>query len=408
MSNLVTNKSYWQYYKSLHFNEKCLMILYFLALVPCLIPLLMGINTRIGISAINPVLKIVIFITLIVLSFRVFVRELKWWDFALVIGIGWFVFWSPNIYPQTYLAVFEFAPYFVFGCLPFYLIGASINLILYENMFKCIGRWGLIVNIFICILAVLGVAQKIFGDDNNMQLAYGVLPSVILVARNQMRHSNHIDLSLTIVGAFLILSLGCRGALLALVLYIASDLFLFKKYKNAVSARIKIIIATMFCYLLSEPILLIMEAITSSLGFGTRVYDKLLGGNIVNTDSRDWIYDIVSGYILRDNRHLGYGLFYDRVLMGMDASSYSHNIVYEILLNFGVYIGSALLVAIALIFAINLIKIRNSEANSLILAFFCFCVVCLFFSSSYLCNSNFWLFVGLMITTFRKSKKYYF
>lgn len=44
MSNLVTNKSYWQYYKSLHFNEKCLMILYFFALVPCSIPLLMGIN----------------------------------------------------------------------------------------------------------------------------------------------------------------------------------------------------------------------------------------------------------------------------------------------------------------------------------------------------------------------------
>ena len=80
MSNLVTNKSYWQYYKSLHFNEKCLMILYFFALVPCSIPLLMGINTRIGISAINPVLEIVIFIALIVLSFRVFVHELKWWD----------------------------------------------------------------------------------------------------------------------------------------------------------------------------------------------------------------------------------------------------------------------------------------------------------------------------------------
>lgn len=353
-------------------------------------------------------LEIVIFIALIVLSFRVFVHELKWWDFALVIGIGWFVFWSPNIYPQTYLAVFEFAPYFVFGCLPFYLIGASINLIRYENMFKCIGRWGLIVNIFICILAVLGFAQKIFGDDNNMQLAYGVLPSVILVARNQMRHSNHIDLSLTIVGAFLILSLGCRGALLALVLYIASDLFLFKKYKNAVSARIKIIIATMFCYLLSEPILLIMEAITSSLGFGTRVYDKLLGGNIVNTDTRDWIYDLVSEYIAFDKEHIGYGFFYDRVLMGMEASSYAHNIIYELMLNFGLYIGGALFILIISIFLMDLFKTRKNEISSLILAFFCFCFVCLFFSSSYLCNKSFWLFIGLIVTTFFKVRNKYY
>lgn len=407
MGNIVTNKSYWQYFKSLQFNEKCLMILYFFALVPCSIKLLMGINTRIGLSVINPVLDIVIFITFTVLSFRVFVRELKWWDVALVIGVGWFVFWSPNIYPQTYLAVLEFAPYFVFGCLPFYLIGASIDLTRYERMFRCIGRWGLIVNIFICVLAILGLAQKIFGNENNMELAYGVLPSVILVARNQMRNNNSVDLTLTIIGAFLILSLGCRGALLALVLYIAGDLFLFKEFKNAMAARVKIIIATTFCYLLAEPLLLIMESITSSLGFGTRVYDKLLGGDIVNTDSRDWIYDIVSDYISCDNRHIGYGFFYDRVIMGMDASSYSHNIVYEMMLNFGIYIGSVLLVAIFLIFVFNVIKTRMTDASSLILAFFCSCVVCLLFSSSYLCNNRFWLFVGLMIATFRKSKKYY-
>ena len=406
MGNIVTNKSYWQYFKSLKFDEKCLMILYFFALVPCSIKLLMGINTRVGLSVINPVLDIVIFIIFSVLSFRVFVRNLKWWDVALVIGIGWFVFWSPNIYPQTYWAVLEFAPYFVFGCLPFYLIGASIDLTCYERMFRCIGRWGLIVNIFICVLAILGFAQKLFGNENNMELAYGVLPSAILVARNQMRNNNRVDLTLTIIGAFLILSLGCRGALLALVLYIAGDLFLFKDFKNAMAARVKIIIATIFCYLLAEPLLLIMESITSSLGFGTRVYDKLLGGDIVNTDSRDWIYDIVLDYISCDNRHIGYGLFYDRVLMGMDASSYAHNIIYEVMLNFGIYIGGVLLISLLFIFIVNGIITRQTYAGSLIVAFFCACVVCLLFSSSYLCNNRFWLFVGLMITTFRNQRKY--
>lgn len=408
MGSIVTNKSYWQYFKSLQFNEKCLMILYFFALVPCSIKLLMGINTRIGLSVINPVLDIVIFITFTVLSFRVFVRELKWWDVALVIGIGWFVFWSPNIYPQTYLAVLEFAPYFVFGCLPFYLIGASINLTRYERMFRCIGRWGLIVNIFICVLAILGLAQKLFGNENNMELAYGVLPSVILVARNLMRNNNRVDLTLTIIGAFLILSLGCRGALLALVLYIAGDLFLFKEFKNAMAARVKIIIATTFCYLMAEPLLLIMESITSSLGFGTRVYNKLLGGDIVNTDTRNWIYDLVSDYITYDKEHIGYGFFYDRVLMGMDASSYAHNIIYELMLNFGFYIGGALFILIISILVFDIFKTRQTETSSLLLAFFCFCFVSLFFSSSYLCNKSFWLFIGLIVTTFFKVRKSHF
>lgn len=145
-----------------------------------------------------------------------------------------------------------------------------------------------------------------------------------------------------------------------------------------------------------------METITSALGFGTRVYDNILGGNLISTSNRDWIYDLVADYIKIDSGHIGYGLFYDRVLLGMDTSSYAHNIFYEITLNFGIYIGIIILFVLGAIFVRNIIKTKGTPTCAMIFAFFCFCVIELFFSSSYLRSSLFWLFIGLMISTFRK------
>lgn len=403
--SVISNQSYWKYFKSLQFREKCLMFLYFIALVPCSLKLLMGINARIGLSMINPMLDTVVLVLFSILSFPVCIRNLKIWNVLLVFVYGWFVFWSPNIYPETYFAVLAFGPYLVLNCLPYYLVGASINVVRYEVMFECIGRWGLIVNIFICGLAIMGFAQKLFGDENNMELAYGVLPSVVFVTRNMMRYGKREDVYLTIVGTFLILSLGSRGALLAFVLYCAGELVFFREYKKPFITRVWIFLATMIFYLLSKPILLMMESLTSLLGFGTRVYSKLLSGEIVNTESRDWIFNIVSEYITSDNGKIGYGLFYDRVLMGMTDSSYAHNIIYEVLLNFGIYIGTFLIVVFVLMFIANIFKTRKTSISSLLFAFFCSCIVCLFFSSSYLRSSNFWLFLGLMITTLGKSRK---
>ena len=209
---------------------------------------------------------------------------------------------------------------------------------------------------------------------------------------------------LALIGSFFILALGCRGALLAFVFFVAGEMILFKHYNYGFLSRIVILMGAGICCLLLNPILVVMKNFTSMFGFGTRVYDKIIGGELVSTDTRDWIYEQVGDYILTDKGHIGYGLFYDRVLMGMEKSSYAHNIIYELLLDFGVYLGSFLLIFLTSLFFINMIKAKGTSSCSMIFAFFCSCVICLFFSSSYLCNSIFWIFVGLMISTFRKTR----
>ena len=402
--SLVFHQSYWKLFKSLEFSDKALTFLYFFALVPCSVKLLMGINTRIGLDFFNPILDTLLLVILSLLGFRSFIKELKWWDIIVVLGIAWFVFWSPYIYPQTTLAVLEFGPYFVINCLPFYLVGASIHITRHEYLFGFIGRYGLLVNILICILALLGFAQKLVAEGNNMELAYGLLPSLIFVTRDVFKNYNKTDFSLALIGSFLILALGCRGAFLAFAFFVVGEMILFKHYNYFLLSRLVILLGAGICFLLLNPILLVMKYFTSSVGLETRVYDAILEGEIVSTDSRDWIYEEVGNYILSDKGHIGYGLFYDRVLMGMERSSYAHNIIYELLLDFGVYLGSFLLIFFTSLFFINMIKAKGTSSCSMIFAFFCSCVICLFFSSSYLCNSIFWIFVGLMISTFRKTR----
>lgn len=225
------------------FSDKCVALLYFIALVPCSLKLLMGINARIGISEINPFLKALLLFIPAILGFRSLYKELKWWDFLVVTGIIWFVYWSPNLYPQTTIAVLEFAPYFLIYCLPYYLVGASINISQQRGLFYHIGYYGLIINIIICALAVGGIAKKMFGEENNMELAYGILPSLILVVMNALNNKSRKDFALSVIGTLLIFALGSRGALLSLLFFISGDLILFKKYLNPVAARIRIIIS---------------------------------------------------------------------------------------------------------------------------------------------------------------------
>ena len=186
-------------FSRLDFSEKCLFLLHLLILVPGLLKLLMGINARLGLSMINPYLAAILYVVLFVFSFKAIRYNIKWWDFLVVVSLGFFCYLSPKIYPETSLAVIKFGPSFVFGTLPFYIIGASVNIVKHNDLLGTIARIGVIVNIIIALISLLGVTNTFNVSEESMGTAYDTLPSVILVLRNQMLHPNKKDLVLTIL-----------------------------------------------------------------------------------------------------------------------------------------------------------------------------------------------------------------
>ena len=361
----------------------------------------MGINARVGLSSINPYLTTTLFVGLGVLSLKTFKLEIKWWDLLVVLSIGVFVYWSPTIYPETTFAVLEFGPSFVLGALPYYVVGASVSLERHYDLFISIGRIGVLVNLLISTISLLGFTNTFNAGEESMGLAYNMLPSVILVSRNYLYRHNQQDFLLTIIGLFVLMSLGTRGPIVAFALFIVLFYLFCKNYTSSISSRIAILLGFGIFYLLLNPILLILLTIAKSFGFGTRAYDAILEGDVFNAENREWIYDKVVDYIIYDKSNIGYGFFYDRVILGMDVSSYCHNLFYEVCLDFGIYIGGALLILFFGAVIVNMFKYRKSEASSLYLALFCSCVVQLFFSLSYLKSVLFWFFVGVTISSLR-------
>lgn len=385
------------------FAQRALSLLYVVHLMPVLL-FVMAINARIGLGFLNPNIKLIISILLILLCISCIYKRLHWWDYLIVIGIGSFCFWSPTIYPQTRIAVLLFAPNFVFSCLPLYLLGATVQLQEDEDLFTLIGRCGVIVNGILCIMAILGLTSQFDFSEENQGIAYSMLPMVIITTINAVNKQKLLDWGLTIVGVLLMLSMGARGPIIAFILFVLGNLFLFKKYKNAFASRLLLLSIGGLVLLFIDYVIELLVSISSSLGMSTRVYDMFLRKEMVSTENRDWIYDIVRDE-LNNNRVLGHGFFYDRTLFGMEENSYAHNVFYEIYLDFGYYIGTALFIGFFGMMVWDLKKYWKSSVCSLLFGLFCAYFVMFIFSGSIFLSPSFWFLVGVLVSAFRSKTR---
>ena len=144
----------------------------------------------------------------------------------------------------------------------------------------------------------------------------------------------------------------------------------------------------------------ILMSFSSSLGMSTRVYEMFLGNEMVSTDNRDWIYNIIYDEL----NHIpvyGNGFFYDRTILGMESASYAHNVFYEIFLDFGFYIGTALFIVFGGMMIWSFKKYWKTPVSTLLYALFCGYFVMFVFSGSIFRVPTFWLFLGIVVSTFR-------
>ena len=113
-----------------------------------------------------------------------------------------------------------------------------------------------------------------------------------------------------------------------------------------------------------------------------------MGG--VYLSGRENIYQLIIKAIT-DNPVLGIGIAGDRLLIG----GYAHNLLLEVLVDFGLIIGSILIVTLLLLIAKNLLT-KDSERYNMIIIWISLGLVPLIVSGSYLTNTNFWILLGLM------------
>lgn len=384
---------------ALNRSQKWLFFLYAIVLSPHIRTLFRVIEARIGLSFIVEYSDTLLVVIAILGSISVFKNKLHFADIAFVLCVAILHLLSPILYSETVLFANKNAGFFIFSCLPLYLVGRTIDSKTSTTLFVAIAYIGLVLEVL--LLFFLGMEVNESGEVRSrmMTRAYYLLPFVLLLLWNAIERGRVVDYIAPLIGVFVLFSLGTRGPILCLVIFIALYLVLFKKFKHGKIVKTIIVLFAIVFYSYSFQILLFTSMLSSSVGLSTRVYDSILDKQMLNIEEssgRDMIYQDVINYLDAHNIYFSAELYADRIVTGLDT--YAHNLELEILCEFGLIGGAIILMIILSIIIKAFRKEWNTEKASFLLIFFCSSIMQLQFSGSWLRSGIFWFFIGMCIS----------
>lgn len=356
------------------------------------------------VNVLEPFVIPVFIITPLIICLPEFRKHIKGWDLVfyatLVIVYGAdFIFRYKN-----YDQLISYLPLFFIGAIPYYYIGLSIDLkktghLLYQLSLICI-----IVSAFYYLLyfqqADNGAREIASGGD--MAASYGLMPHLLLVLFHAMKTPKILNIAVSSVGIFLIMSFGSRGPLVCTLLFIAIYLLFIKKYKYPSLSKTIIVIVLIISSVYLNQFVEFMQIFTQQIGMSSRVFDKAEQGAFLNyqdSSGRDEISEKLLAALFNNNG-FGFGIGGDRVICG----SYAHNLAVELWVSYGIYIGSVLLIVMIIIFGRGLI-LAPTEDERIFLWILLFCgFFKLFLSGTYLDEPYLFLALGYAINLKRNNE----
>lgn len=340
-----------------------------------------------------------LFLAAFVLSFRSILRKLLARDMLIYVGLVLVFAWSYLFYETSYEYYIDLGQNIARSVLPMFLIGVTLYREKDDRLFNVLYVISLLTVVCFSLYTLLfGMTDEDVARNGNMDGAYKFLPHLCLVFGYVIKKPTITNIAIFAFGVFITFSLGTRGVILCLGIYIVLTMLFVRNFKHP--------FLFFFCaigfilLLVYGGIFDILYSFAEKNGLSLRIFDKMKNGEITSGSGRDLIAERVWQFIWVFPIG-GAGLFADRVATG---GFYAHNLVLEILIEFGVFLGSLLLVIIVIIllraFA-AMRKMRDPAGFSLLLALFCSHFVKLFLSGSYLTEGGFFLLMGFSLSVIR-------
>lgn len=313
---------------------------------------------------------------------------------GIIIMLSWLLS-SQNIYLTEVLF-----GYFVL-CLPNYLYYMAINdkEILLQYLLKS--------SYYQIIVGLALFAVNIFRNPTyDMVFSYLLLVPVILLTYKLMSvRFNLLDALLVTSGISAILILGSRGPLLSYIVFIII-LFLDVNFKgkrtlfHQITSIISAVAVLLILGLNIETILFNVDALLKNVNIQSRTLNMMYMAKFYNTDFSSGRLDIYKKTLkyIAQKPILGYGIAGDRVLLN---GTYPHNIMLEILAQFGIVVGGIIIVIFMFTWIRGIFLNKKKTERHLAIIFMGIGLVQLFVSGSYLTSSNFWLFMASCTTPIR-------
>ena len=279
---------------------------------------------------------------------------------------------------------------FITQCLPGSLVISNTNDNDYMVMLKHLRFSSICIAIFSLLLLLLGIIGiNLFSIDGySMGLGYSlVLPSIILL--HDYSDKNKISSLFLSLGLLLfIVMYGSRGAIIGIVLYYIYNVIIRNLAEQKNTIRTLIITTISFIVVLEiKKILMVIYNIMMAKGYFSRTLYLFLF-DISHDSNRVDIYSKIINAIF-DSPFAFRGISADYLLLG----TYSHNLIIEIVYEFGLLISIPIILCL-IVLIYKTLSIKNT--NPLLIIYFFSSVPCLMISGSLWHSSNFWIWIALI------------
>lgn len=275
------------------------------------------------------------------------------------------------------------------------------------NQFEIIiKKISFILMIFYCIQCLeplLNTYWIINGEKMvyNMDFGYSIQFPIIFMIYFYLKEKKIIYLILSVLGTVAIILFGSRGPLIGIILYGVIQFVLYKKKNRMIRLIITCIVMLLMVLIIMDGSLI--KNILSFLaekGIVSRTLSKLVNNLATDDTGRNIIRHSITNLFNYNGILFGYGPLGDQILTGY----YSHNLILEILVTFGLLLGPILIFVFTFFLIFSFIKSKGTILNNYLIIFLCLSIPKLFLSSSFWRESFFWILMGMIVNTISKNK----
>lgn len=297
------------------------------------------------------------------------------------------------IFPENGVYITELIFPFFFVSLPIFLYTLSIkNFLVFKKAMKKASYIIFVVGLLLGVFIFLGRASV---GVYSMPLSYYMLLPAIMFMDGLLDEFSFKDLIFTGISLLIILSLGARGPILCILIFVLLKLFKpnSKRTLRRVIVYFSLICLGAFALIFLDEIVRYTYDSLLKIGIRSRTLSLFLRDGI-HLSGRDRIYKNIISEIM-ENPILGIGLAGDRrILYGNNA--YVHNIFIELIGNFGLLFGSIVIFIILSLIISSFIS-KDKQIYELTIIWLSLGFIHLLISSSYIIDIKFWIFMGLTI-----------
>lgn len=322
-------------------------------------------------------------------------RKIKLDDVFLILFISSSYFIMYIFFPQNYIYFQVIQPMIKYLIMSYVVVRAKF---LEFNELKKYLIWSARLISIILIYVILKNKSFIILNSMYMEFANSFSICLGLTLYSCIIEKNIFDFFLSGTSIIFLFFYGSRGSLFTLLVLALYLIWIGIKR----SKLILLIICGLIVLIILGPFILDnLFVILKNVGIESRTLEKILSGSFFISNDRIKIYKYLFE-IIKENFFLGTGICGDRFYLplkftGLDAT-YAHNLIIEILLDYGVPIGIVLLLFILTVIYRYFFGEKNIKKRGLFSVFFVISFLQLMVSRSWLTEQNFFIFFALLLT----------